>query len=610
MTSRSSSSSLEASGTDLVEKRSEKEFKVEGCGEEGKLESSLVKSTEMVATSLGGGHVDEEQPPADSARSGKGNGSRLPLDVEQGDDSGERPVPYVYLLTAIASLNSANLGFDIGVMSGAASYVQEAWDLSDPQLEILIGILNGCAIAGAMIAHVIVDRLGRRKTFMATCAVFVVGVAGMALSPSYEVLLTMRVVTGVGVGMGLSIDPVYIAEVAPKKFRGALVTWSEISINVGILIGFVVSFLFRNRSASVAWRYMLGCGIFAPTLLLILTIFVMPESPRWLVANGKEQEARKVLNKLTHPWEDRAAIVRDIHETVVAEQSAIASWYTVFHPPTVALRRALLTGVGVAIAQQIMAEESLLFYFPTILHDEMEVGRTVVFYALIAMGFLKTICIIISACFLDTRGRRPMLLISVAGMAASLAGIALSFELDSPWGTVTGIWTYMGCFSLGIGPVCWLLASEVFPLSVRAKGMALATVSNRMFSTIIASSFVSWYKTMGLANYFWFFATVACCVWLAIFLYVPETKGKSLEEMRSVFEDPVKPAAGNARKRRTATEAKEGGRSSTSRSSSSGGSSMERATTTTAQSPQVLEASSSIENPMVAVNSAPISKEE
>lgn len=423
-------------------------------------------------------------------------------------------------------------------MSGAASYVREAWNLSDEKVEILIGILNLCAIGGAMAAHIIVDRMGRRRTFMSTCALFVIGVTGMALSPNYAVLLSCRVVTGFGVGMGLSIDPVYIAEVAPKQFRGELVTWSEISINVGILLGFIASYFFRNVHPGLAWRLMLGCGIFAPLVLLILTIFVMPESPRWLVANGKEVEARKVLNRLTWPWEDRSGIIKEIRDAVEAEQCAVASWSTVFRPPTVALRRALLVGIGIASAQQVMAEEALLFYCPTILHD-MGIGRNRVFLALIAMGILKTACIIISACFLDNFGRRPMLLISIAGMAISLSVIALSFEYHIQWVTVVGIWSYMGCFSLGIGPICWLIASEVFPLSVRAKGMALATISNRFFSTVIASSFLSWARAMpgaGFSGYFWFFAAVACVVWLVVFRTVPETKGKSLEEMQAVFE--------------------------------------------------------------------------
>ncbi|KAJ8610537.1 hypothetical protein CTAYLR_009746 [Chrysophaeum taylorii] len=454
----------------------------------------------------------------------------------------ERPVAYVYVLAGIAALNSANLGYDIGVMSGAAVYVQRAWHLNNWRVEVLIGILNFCSIGGALAAHVVNDWMGRRRTFQCTCVIFVCGVAGMTFSPTYAVLLAFRVVTGIGVGMGLSIDPVYIAEIAPKQFRGELVSWSEISINFGILLGFVTSYAFRGFRASISWRLMLGCGVVAPLVLLALTVFVMPESPRWLVANDREAEAREVLARLTRPTDDREAIILEIREALRTERCAVADWATVLRPRSKADGRALAVGVGVAAAQQLMAEESLLFYLPRIL-GSMQVDDRKIFLALIAMGILKTSCIVVSACFLDTRGRRPMLLVSVAGMAASLASIALSMLYAFEWGTVVAIWCYMMSFSLGLGPICWLVASEVFPLSVRAKGMALATCANRFFAAAIATSFLTWANAMpgrGYSQYFWFFAAVAAVIWVLLYIFVPETKGKSLEEMRVIFSSSEK----------------------------------------------------------------------
>lgn len=429
-------------------------------------------------------------------------------------------------------------------MSGAASYIKSSWQLSDAQIEILIGVLNFSAIGGAALAHVIIDKYGRRKTFMLTCVVFIVGVTCMAVAQDYYMLLAFRVLTGVGMGVGFSVDPVYIAEVSPKQYRGELVTWSEIATNVGILAGFVTSFLFSDVHEGLAWRLMLGCGVFAPLLLLVLTIFVMPESPRWLVANDREQDARQVLSRLTHPDEDRTAIIGDIRQAIRDEAESAVGWHAVLFPESPGLRRAVRVGVGVAIAQQVMAEESLLFYQPQILSD-MGIPRHVVFLALIAMGALKTLCIVVSACFLDSKGRRPMLLISVAGMGKSLLAIGLALWFDYQWGVVMAIWGYMSYFSLGIGPVCWLLASEVFPLSIRAKAMALATCANRLTSAIIASTFPSWAKAMPgrpNAGYFFFFTAVAAVCWIIIYLYVPETKGMSLEKMAEVFDKAAKPS--------------------------------------------------------------------
>lgn len=464
------------------------------------------------------------------------------LEIEPPLDSvTERPVRFVYVCCFIAALNSANLGYDIGVMSGASLFIEEAMDLSENQVEILIGILNFCAMFGAAIAHVVIDRYGRRVTFAASCGVFVVGVLGMTFAPNYIVLLLCRVVTGVGVGVGLSVDPVYIAEVAPKAFRGELVTWSEISINVGILLGFIASYAFRGLPTDLAWRVMLGCGAVMPTVLLVLTQTVMPESPRWLIQKGREDEARYVLKRLMPPGADVDALIIEIKEAVVRENSqSAAGWSAVLWPASPGVRYALCVGVGVAALQQILAEESILFYTPRILQDMgMPVDR--VFQALIAMGVIKTVCIVVAANLLDKRGRRPLLLLSVAGMGLSLFGLSLAFSIStgaSDWGAVLAIWTYMSFFSLGIGPICWLLAAEVFPLAIRAKAMSLATVANRVFSTIIAASFLSWKRAMPgeEAGYFMFFAGLAAIAWCILYVGLPETKGQSLEEMAAHFD--------------------------------------------------------------------------
>ena len=201
--------------------------------------------------------------------------TRAPLEIEPRD----KKIPCaVLIVTGIAALNSANLGYDIGVMAGAALRVQDDWSLSDVKVEDLVGILNACAIAGAAVAHYVVDRLGRRRTFTVSSAVFIVGVLGMACSVNYAMLLLFRVVTGLGVGVGLSVDPVYIAEVAPPHARGALVSWSEIAFNVGILLGFVAAWCFADVGSDTAWRAMLALGAILPSVLFVLTLTVMPET--------------------------------------------------------------------------------------------------------------------------------------------------------------------------------------------------------------------------------------------------------------------------------------------------------------------------------------------
>ena len=215
--------------------------------------------------------------------------TRAPLEIEPPD---KRTPKAVLIVAGIAALNSANLGYEIGVMAGAALRVQDDWSLSDVKVEVLVGILNACAIAGAAVAHYVVDRLGRRRTFTVSSAVFIVGVLGMACSINYPMLLAFRVITGLGVGVGLSVDPVYIAEVAPPHARGALVSWSEIAINIGILLGFVAAWCFADVGSDTAWRAMLALGAILPSVLFVLTLTVMPETPRWLVQKGRRGPAR------------------------------------------------------------------------------------------------------------------------------------------------------------------------------------------------------------------------------------------------------------------------------------------------------------------------------
>ena len=215
-------------------------------------------------------------PDAAEAAKPKAATGRQPLEIEPPD---KRTPKAVLIVAGIAALNSANLGYDIGVMAGAALRVQDDWSLSDVKVEVLVGILNACAIAGAAVAHYVVDRLGRRRTFTVSSDVFIVGVLGMACSINYPMLLAFRVITDLGVGVGLSVDPVYIAEVAPPHARGALVSWSEIAINVGILLGFVAAWCFADVGSDTAWRAMLALGAILPSVLFVLTLTVTLPCP-------------------------------------------------------------------------------------------------------------------------------------------------------------------------------------------------------------------------------------------------------------------------------------------------------------------------------------------
>jgi MFS family permease len=200
-----------------------------------------------------------------------------------------------------AAVNSCNLGYDIGVNTNAGPKIQIYFDLTDVQLELLLGSINFWSMFGALMAHHVTDKYGRRKTFLTAAIGFLVGIFIMAAAQSYRVLMFGRLFIGLGVGVGLAIDPLYIAEVSPAHARGKLVSWSEVAVNVGIVFGFSTGLLLHTLEDGLQWRIMLSCGAIMPTLMIYLVLYVMPESPRWLVAQHQEVAARVVLEQIYPP---------------------------------------------------------------------------------------------------------------------------------------------------------------------------------------------------------------------------------------------------------------------------------------------------------------------
>jgi len=360
----------------------------------------------------------------------------------------------------------------------------------------------------------------------------------MVSAPSYGPLLLGRAITGIGVGLGLAIDPLYISEIAPKQFRGRLVTASEISINIGVSSGFVANFAFSGLATSSSrWRLMLGLGLLCPAIMVLLSITLMPESPRWLVARGRTKEAAATLAAL-HGGDEVEATMADIVAAVEQERSiAVQGWRPILRPSR-GVQRALIVGVGIAAAQRAMGLEAVLFYFPRILDEAGVTSTTQAFAFLMVMGAIKTAFVFVSAVFLDRSGRRPMLLIGVFGLGVSLCWLAGTFlgGSTSPASAIGAIYVYMASFSLGVGPGCWLVVSEIFPLHVRAKGMAVCTVANCVVGTIVATTFLSLVSAMSYPGYFFMATAVAAAVWLFVYLCLPETKGRTLEEMERHFE--------------------------------------------------------------------------
>jgi len=442
------------------------------------------------------------------------------------------------LFAFCAALNSCNLGYDIGVNTDAAMKLQNSMDLSDTELEIFMGSLNLFAMIGALCAHAISDRFGRRGAFIVAAVGFIFGVMLQALSPSYGTLMFGRVFVGLGVGFGLAVDPIYIAEISPAAHRGQLVTWSEIATNIGIVLGFMSGLIFYNVEEDLAWRVMFAMGAILPAIMIYLAKYVMPESPRWLVSKGRENEAKDVLRRVYPSGYDVDVIVEEIKESMEREIAAehAVGWDMILFP-TPAFRRMLLVGIGTAIGQQVVGIDAIQYFLVFILDESGIKSRVAQSFILIFLGLIKLGMIFVAGYLFDTKGRRPLMFTSLAGMIVALVLTSINFIGDGHSATlgVVAMGLYLSFFSLGMGPGAWLIPSEVFSTSIRAKAMSVATFMNRVAGTLMTSTFLSTANAMSWSGFFLLLAVVCLVVMLFLYFLLPETKGRALEDMSTYF---------------------------------------------------------------------------
>lgn len=442
------------------------------------------------------------------------------------------------LFAFCAALNSCNLGYDIGVNTGAGMLVQNSLALSDAQLEIFMGSLNLFAMAGALGSNWVSDRLGRRWAFRVAALGFIFGTVVQSGAGGYASLMLGRAFVGLGVGFGLAVDPVYISEISQAAHRGQLVTWSEVATNVGIVLGFASGLVFASVNDDVAWRLMFSMGAVLPCFVIYFSTFVMPESPRWLVSKNRDEEAREVLKLIYPDGFDVGVIVQRIREGIEKEAMAenAVGWDVIFFPSP-AFKRMLLVGVGTAVAQQAVGIDAIQYFLTFILDESGIKTRASQTVVLIALGLIKLVVIVLAGHLFDRKGRRPLFFVSLIGMALSLMLVSFAFmgNANSPGFAVFGLALYLAFFSIGMGPGAWLIPSEVFSTIIRAKAMSLATFMNRVTATIMASTFLSVANAMSYAGFFMMLSIVCLLVLGWMVVYLPETKGRPLEDMAQYF---------------------------------------------------------------------------
>ncbi|XP_058093938.1 putative polyol transporter 1 [Magnolia sinica] len=475
---------------------------------------------------------------------------------------------YALACTMLASMASILLGYDVGVLSGAMLFIKEDLKLNDTKVEVLMGILNLYSLIGSTAAGRTSDWIGRRYTIVCAAVIFFFGALMMGLAPNYAFLMAGRFVAGIGVGYALMIAPVYTAEVAPASCRGFLTSFPEVFINFGILLGYISNYAFAGLPNHINWRLMLGVGAI-PSVFLGFAILVMPESPRWLIMQGQLGEAKRVLGKTSDSKEEAeirlaeikeaAGIPEDCNDDVVPvpkRSRGEGVWKDLLIRPSPSVRRILVAAIGIHFFQQASGIDVAVLYSPRIFEKAGIKSKNGLLGATVAVGFTKTVCILLATFFLDKVGRRPLLLSSSFCMVVSLLalGSGLTVIDHNPhkklvWAIVlciTTVLTFVGSFSIGLGPITWVYSPEIIPLRLRAQGMSLAVATNRVTSGVIGMTYLSLSNAITIGGTFYLFAGIATLSLFFFYTFLPETRGKTLEEMETLFVKPKEKTEGNA----------------------------------------------------------------
>ncbi|XP_058736020.1 probable polyol transporter 6 [Vicia villosa] len=481
------------------------------------------------------------------------------MTIDQGynEDQANTFNKYAFCCAIVASMVSIVSGYDTGVMSGALIFIKEDLGISDEQQEIIAGILNVCALVGSLTAGRTSDYIGRRYTIFLASMLFMVGAVLMGYGPNYAVLMVGRCICGLGVGFALMIGPVYSAEISSAASRGFLSSLPEVCIGLGILLGYISNYILgRHLSLKLGWRLMLGIAAI-PSVIVAFAILAMPESPRWLVMQGQLGKAKKVLLQVSNTTEEAEHRFKDIiiaagldencSEEIVKPQKSSQGqgvWKELILRPTPPVRRMLVAAIGIHFFEHATGIEAVMLFSPRIFKKAGVTSKDKLLLATIGVGVTKVTFLLVALFLLDKVGRRRLLQVSVGGMIVGLTilGFTLTKVENSKekilWALILSIvatYTYVAFFNLGLGPVTWVYSSEIFPLRLRAQGASIGVAVNRSVNALVSMTFISIYKAITIGGSFFMFAGMSIIAWIFFYVFLPETKGKSLEEMEMLF---------------------------------------------------------------------------
>lgn len=435
--------------------------------------------------------------------------------------------PQVIWICLLAALAGLLFGLDIGVISGALPLIARQYGLIDSQQEWVVSSMMIGAAAATLCSGFLAYRLGRKYALLIAAGAFCVGALICAGAVNPDMLILGRIILGIGLGVASYATPLYLSEITPKHIRGAMISTYQLMIALGILIVFLTNTAF---SYSGNWRGML-LVVAIPSLIFLFGAFFLPRSPRWLMMHGRTEEARNVLIKLRSNMAEVDEEINEIKEQLQVKQQG---WQLFKENGN--FRRTVSLGIFLQIMQQFSGVNVMMYYAPRIFHEIGFTSTTDQMWGTVIVGFAMTVATFIAVGFVDKWGRKPMLYIGfiIMGLAMTAVGTLLDGEALSVLGrgiTVTMLLLFIIGFSMSAGPLIWLLCSEIQPLKGREFGITCSTFTCHIAGMLVSASFLSLLNSLGSSNTFYLYASLNAVALLVIYLFVPETKNISLEQI-------------------------------------------------------------------------------
>jgi len=440
---------------------------------------------------------------------------------------------FVTIVSMVSALGGLLFGFDTAVVSGAVGFMEDRFDLSKLQVGWAVSsLIIGC-IVGVAMSGILGDRFGRKKVLITAALLFIISSIGTAIPDTFSGFIIARIIGGIGIGITSTLCPLYNAEIAPAKYRGRLVALNQLAIVSGIFLTYFVNVWISGSGDEAwgvenAWRWMFGVGA-VPGLLFLILLFFVPESPRWLIKQGRAAESLPILLKI-HGEELAKKEVIDIKQSFKEESGSIRQ---LFSP---GLRIALLVGVGLAVLSQVTGINAVMYYAPEIF-KATGAGTNSSLIQTILVGFINFVFTIVALWLIDKVGRKALLLVGTASMAICLLVIGVAFHTGHAAGPLVLVFIllYVASFATSLGPVVWVIISEIFPNRIRGKATAIAAMMLWAADYLVSQTFPPLLSSAGPASTFWIYGSMSLIALLFTWRVVPETKGKSLEEIESLW---------------------------------------------------------------------------